>query len=66
MSSFKNIVILVAGDLNADAVVPCWTPSNVENWLRLRGIKQVFEIKKSVTHVVCSRAAYRANVPEGM
>lgn len=65
MSSLKNLVILVVGDLNTDAVVLCWTASNVENWLRLRGIKQVFEINDSVTHVVCSRAAHAANVPEG-
>lgn len=66
MTSLKNIVILVVGDPNMDAVVPCWTAPNIENWLRQHGIKQVFEISKSVTHVVCSRAAYEDDVPEGL
>lgn len=64
--SLKSLVILVVGDLDSDAVCGGWTSQNISNWLRNRGIKQAFEMKGSVTHVVTSRAAYKANVPEGM
>ena len=64
-SHLKGVVVCVAGDLNHDADDHQWTNENIKRWLELRGGKFVDEMNDSVTHLLCSRAAFKTKEAEG-
>lgn len=62
----SKIILLIVGDLAEDAFAPeHWgSDSKINSWLAPCGIKRVYKMNKSVTHIVCSRSSYRANAPD--
>lgn len=65
--SLKNCVICIAGDLKPDIFAPAtWEDANIERYCKIRGMALVWEdMNKSVTHLVISRAAFKANHAAG-
>ncbi|KUI65619.1 hypothetical protein VM1G_00176 [Cytospora mali] len=55
-----GVRVCVAGDLNIDAGNDQWTDENIKRWLEARGGKFVEVMDDSVTHLLCSTAAFEA------
>lgn len=56
----------IVGDLSEDAFAShWWTETNVLELLRDRKIKLAKCVDKTVTHLICSRSAYRSQAPQG-
>lgn len=64
--SLRSCVVCIVGNLSEDAfATDWWTETNVLELLRSRKIKLVKKVDKTVTHLICSRAAYANKVSEG-
>lgn len=61
----NGVVACITGDLTHDANDNQWTYENLKRWLELRGGKLVDLMGDSVTHLICSQAAFEARTDKG-
>lgn len=62
----KGCVVWIVGDLSEDAYAShWWTEANISQLLKRLKIKSVKYLDKTVTHVVCSRSAYKNVASQG-
>ncbi|ROW12354.1 hypothetical protein VMCG_00407 [Cytospora schulzeri] len=56
----NGVVIYTVGDLTRDAKNGQWSNENTKRWVEARGGKLVDVMSDSVTHLICSIAAYKS------
>lgn len=64
-SHLNGVVICIAGKLIHDANNGQWNEENIKRWIEARSGKLVDVMSDSVTHLLCSIAAYKAKNDKG-
>lgn len=61
----EGVVVCTVGDLSKDAGHNQWAEENIKRWLGFRGGRFVDEMDDSVTHLLCSRGAWKTKKDKG-